>query len=181
MEQQTPQLQGLRCRRCRLAFSRTVIMPCAIEHYVQDSLAMTCPRCGAGSSEILLGLGLTMEEDRLRRQPGARLPLRAANWILQGETGLSSEAIHSHMTEDSSSDERPAPRDLDDLRRCILLMQHVPEWMDRIEEMRVHSEWSILAGRFKEACDAYLSESPNLDGPSPRAARILEDCLGDRP
>lgn len=63
--------------------------------------------------------------------------VRALFWALAGETGTSSKAIAKHMTGFSS--EQPfgfmPPSDSSDRRRCINLLELIPEWIARLQEM----------------------------------------------
>lgn len=63
--------------------------------------------------------------------------VRALFWALAGETGTSSKAIAKHMT--GFSAEQPfgfmPPSDRDDRRRCIRLLELIPEWLPRLKEM----------------------------------------------
>lgn len=62
---------------------------------------------------------------------------RAMFWALNGSTGMSSLAIAKHMT--ATATEQPdgfmPPSDADDRSRCIRLLQLVPEWIARLNEM----------------------------------------------
>ncbi len=172
-----PSLQGLRCRNCDTSFRRVVMYPIPIEELMDDVHSLQCPHCDANSKAITLGENLSLVEDKRRRQPGGSEAARAANWVLQGETGLSSLAIHAHMT-GQKAETMPAPHDLDDLRRCVLLLHHLPEWQSRMGEMTIYPAWEKLGARFMDAFKAYLEDSPNLDSPSPAAGEILEQTVG---
>lgn len=62
---------------------------------------------------------------------------RALFWALAGENGISSKAIAKHMT--GISAEQPfgfsPPSDADDRRRCIRLLELIPEWITKLPEM----------------------------------------------
>lgn len=78
------------------------------------------------------------------------LSAEAVKWLASGERGMSSEAIFERMTGmpvGSSFGGRRgwAPADPDDLRRCLLLLDAVPEWKTRIAEMAdVNRHWRAL-------------------------------------
>lgn len=63
---------------------------------------------------------------------------RALFWALAGKTGTSSKAIASHMTGFAS--EQPfgfmPPADASDRLRCIRLLELIPEWLPRLDEMK---------------------------------------------
>jgi hypothetical protein len=59
---------------------------------------------------------------------------RALFWALSDDTGVSSEAIAKHMTGTSKSRIQP-PSDRADRGRCIRLLELIPEWIPRLNEM----------------------------------------------
>lgn len=59
---------------------------------------------------------------------------RALFWALHGSTGSSSKSIAQHMAT-GISDGMP-PSDADDRSRCIRLLQLVPDWLPRLDEMK---------------------------------------------
>lgn len=170
-------LQGHRCKKCGGHFRRTIITPQPIEQFFADVKAAHCPLCGAGVKSLLMGEGLTLQEDARIRQPGARIELRAANWRLQGEIGQSALAIHDFMT-GQAEPVTSHPHDLDDLRRCVLILHHVPEWVARMPEMAAIPGWEKLAPEFKRVMETYLAECPNLDGSAPVASKLFGDLIG---
>lgn len=173
-----PTLQGHRCKSCGGHFKRTVILPQSVDDFIADMQSTTCPLCGAGVKSLSMGEHLSLIEDSRIRQPGSSERVRAANWVLQGEIGQSALSIHRHMTGADSPGGWPRPRDLDDLRRCILLMHHVPEWRGRIHEMHIHEEWAKLSEAFHDLERSYLDESPDLHGPAPMTARAFANTIG---
>jgi hypothetical protein len=69
---------------------------------------------------------------------GKTVTERALFWALAGSTGTSSKAIAKHFTGFSS--EQPfgfmPPSDRDDRSRCIKLLELIPEWLPRLNEMK---------------------------------------------
>lgn len=63
---------------------------------------------------------------------------RALFWALHGSTGSSSKSIAQHMAT-GLSDGMP-PSDADDRRRCIRLLELVPEWLPRLDELKKYDE-----------------------------------------
>ncbi len=59
---------------------------------------------------------------------------RAWFWALSGDTGISSEAIAKHMANGPKTRMMP-PSDADDRRRCIRLLELIPEWIPRLKEL----------------------------------------------
>lgn len=84
---------------------------------------------------------------------------RAAAWILNGRVGQSSRAIYCQMTGAVDARGYNYPLDPDDLNRCLLLLDLIPEWAPRMAEMSVHGkEWAGLAGRWDELTALFLDE-----------------------
>lgn len=76
---------------------------------------------------------------------------RAHFWWTQGERGMSSETIYAVMTSEGIPVRRSHPYDPDDFRRCYLLLKQIPEWRQRMAEMRpVSKAWSNLVDHWDE-------------------------------
>lgn len=79
---------------------------------------------------------------------------RAITWIARGDRGLPSSAIWHHMMEvpyDGGAERRHYPNRLDDFTRCVLLLDLIPEWRERLREMRAYSPgWAGLIARWPE-------------------------------
>lgn len=94
------------------------------------------------------------------------LPEGAVKWLNSGEQGLSSQSIFTklsglNITGHWSRWGLQAPGDPDDLRRCILLLDMVPEWRSRLFEMAVVSdEWAIAARHWTELEELFDKECP---------------------
>lgn len=78
-------------------------------------------------------------------------------WLLSDDTGASSKAIASHMALGKS--DGSFPWDPSDIGRCFRLLEAVPEWKGRIEEMGVYSKiWALLADQWQEIYNCMESE-----------------------
>lgn len=120
-------------------------------------------------------------------------------WLACGERGLSSEAIFTHTTGMEARDvyyrnRFEHPLDPDDLRRCVRLLEAVPECRDHFNRMAECSQsWAELVkvwGKLVESLDA---EAPGWRdgerGNAPKTydmmqvatakARELEDAQSD--
>ena len=83
----------------------------------------------------------------------------AAAWLRDGFVGSSSRAIHDHML-GLGNGSLDHPHDPDDLNRCLLLLELIPEWTPRMPEMSaVSTEWSALADRWSEITACFLAEA----------------------
>ena len=169
-----PILEGVRCRACDRPFKRTIVRPLEMTEAVADMLAARCPRCGSASLSV--GEGRTLADDLPHRQPGAPESTRAANWLLQGETGSSSRAVHALMTGSVPAPSGP-PSDLDDVRRCALLIGHVPEWRGRLHETATLPGWERVGPTLDAIVATYEDEAPGMSGRAPRAGALLEEAL----
>jgi len=65
---------------------------------------------------------------------GSAVEGRALFWALAGDTGISSEALAAHMSGNANTRMMP-PSDSDDRGRCIRLLELIPEWLPRLNEM----------------------------------------------
>lgn len=81
------------------------------------------------------------------------------NWFATGRVGASSRAIAQKMMGLGSAPERSHPRDPDDLNRCLLLLEAVPEIRDHMDEVAELSEtWAKLVERWDEVEQCFLDE-----------------------
>ncbi|OGB61449.1 MAG: hypothetical protein A2Y94_13805 [Caldithrix sp. RBG_13_44_9] len=91
---------------------------------------------------------------------------KAANdWLLNGERGISSEAIFSHLTGINILGGRwfsDHPSDPSDFRRCQLLLEAVPEFKIRFPEMATRSKvWEFLVQKWDEILISLEEELPS--------------------
>lgn len=93
--------------------------------------------------------------------PGAEKTVeeRAVAWIRDGRVGMSSRAIHDHMLGLKAKEGYSYPHDPDDLNRCLLLLDLIPEWKSRMHEMAQRGkQWAGLAARWDEITQCFLDE-----------------------
>lgn len=107
---------------------------------------------------------------------------RISGWIINGRVGASSTAIWARMTGTQQADGYAHPLDCDDLNRCILLLDLIPEWRPRMSEMAACSpEWAALAEVWDGLTDTFLAEA-GLDWSKSKTApgthEILKAALG---
>lgn len=108
--------------------------------------------------EALEKAGCPLGYDTGLDRPGT-VEQRASNWIVNGQVGMSSRAIYCHMM--GLADKRGfcTPLDPDDLNRCLLLLDLIPEWKPRMHEMAVHGhEWAGLAMAWDHIERTFLQE-----------------------
>ena len=110
----------------------------------------------------------------------------AAAWLVNGERGMSSEAIFTKLTGISLRDGSATghPHDPDDLRRCRMLLISVYEFEGRIGEMaEVSKPWAALVARWDELCATMDAEAPNWwvrGGSAPKTYALMRDILAIR-
>lgn len=66
---------------------------------------------------------------------GKTIYYRALFWALSGDTGVSSEALACHMLAYPQRRFNSPPSDADDRGRCIRLLELIPEWIPRLQEL----------------------------------------------
>ncbi len=107
------------------------------------------------------------------------------HWAIWGEQGLSSQAIFRHLTKlkipgvrPPRDGEEPAyPRDVNDLGRCIRLLEEVPELQGRIGEMaEVSQRWKALAAVWND-----LVEAHRVDPELGHLRDLLDKALASKP
>lgn len=76
---------------------------------------------------------------------------RAARWAAGSDTGASSKAMLSVMLGDRPKTSFCYPHDGGDLGRCIGLLDAVPEYRERLDEMKIiGAEWAALIDHWAE-------------------------------
>ena len=88
----------------------------------------------------------------------------AQQWLETGERGISSEAIFSHLTGLNISGRwgslSDTPSDPADLRRCMLLLDAVPEFAKQFNRMKTRSEpWRWLVENWDMLTEMFISEA----------------------
>lgn len=61
---------------------------------------------------------------------------RVLFWALSGDTGISSETIAAYFTGNPARRFTGAPSDAADRGRCIRLLELIPEWIPRLNELK---------------------------------------------
>ena len=172
----TYQITGMRCRACDKPFKSELEVDVPIERYVASMRSVRCPSCHG--NDLLMGMGLTLSEDRAMRMEGGTVQERVEDWLKNGETGLSSEYVVAHMTGTPATPSHP--HDYDDLRRVILLLDRIPEWSDRMVELGAVPGWAGIGPRWKEIVTAVLAADPEACSPT-EAADLLQGIYGKDP
>jgi hypothetical protein len=66
---------------------------------------------------------------------GVSIADRAAYWGSSDDTGISSKALLRHMMYMPENGYSMPPSDADDRGRCIRLLELIPEWIPRLQEL----------------------------------------------
>ena len=88
-------------------------------------------------------------------------------WISEGEVGTSSRTIWTAMMGGASGPracgfEYDTPKDPDDFRRCLLLLQLFPEWRHRLSEVaQIFPKYKPMVDRWNEMEALWREESPS--------------------
>jgi hypothetical protein len=85
----------------------------------------------------------------------------AKQWLAHGHRGLSSEAIFSKMTGMALSRlwQNQHPCDPADFKRCMDLLDMVPEFANRMQEMKeVSEQWAAVVDHWDELVQLYYDE-----------------------
>jgi len=84
------------------------------------------------------------------------------NWLATGETGISSKAIAFKMAGiENDCKWNTIPHDPDDFKRCLKLVNLIPEIRQRLDEMRsVSIKWNVLIENWKQVEDSFMDEVP---------------------
>jgi hypothetical protein len=95
------------------------------------------------------------------------MPTSACLWLASGETGLSSEAmfwrfVQIYGVRDLRVHPKDHPYDPDDLKRCRLLLEQVPEFAAFLPAMAdMSSTWKRLVDHWDELCSLMDAECPD--------------------
>lgn len=101
-------------------------------------MSKICDRIYTGNSfyttHMIDGIGICPSCNQPAACHGKPVEFRVMFWALHGSTGTSSLSIAQHMATGVS--EGMPPSDADDRNRCIKLLELVPEWLLRLDELR---------------------------------------------
>ncbi len=143
----------------------------------------------AGKPEDLARLREAPETVRKAGAIAARLPAtlsaEAMRWAVHGEQGLSSQTLFRALAGvgvPGAREEISNPHDISDVRRCLLLIEQVPEFQGRLAEMAALSpEWGVLAEIWDRLAATIGDEAPGWRGhrwSAPRSAAMISEALG---
>lgn len=84
------------------------------------------------------------------------------NWLANGERGTSSDTLFTHLTGITAiRGYQSHPLDLDDFRRCELLLRQVPGLREKLHHARqISPVWARLVQHWDEIVNTLESEIP---------------------
>jgi len=92
-------------------------------------------------------------------------------WLLSGDTGVSSKTICAVMTGSAKADSfgPDVPHDPSDFGRCYRLLQHFPEWRARLPEVAAaYPIWGPMVDAWDDLTTLYEVEKQNKSGKAPK-------------
>lgn len=108
---------------------------------------------------------------------------KVLRWIATGRVGSSSKAMA--MTACGLPSDKDYPGDPDDLNRCLLMLQAVPEVRDHFDKIAALSPmWHRLIGRWAEIEASFLEEAGlnwSKANSAPKTYKLMQDAIGEDP
>jgi len=148
-----------RCGDCGALFNVPSPSGLPLKLALSSMTTLDCPKCE--SYNVHLGQTRTWEEDQalMRCSLTAPVDMRAVDWRRTGEYGPAANAIYRFMTS-GKTDRKDVPTDVGELCRCLLLLRRIPEWTDRMGEMRVVSrQWKQFANAWPDLTRLFNKET----------------------
>jgi hypothetical protein len=113
-----------------------------------------------GPADRCDALAEKLRAERLRANPQVD---NLGRWLMVGERGMSSEAIVMNLRPGLAvgrrRDKLAHPHDPDDLKRCLMLLEDVPELVPDFPRMReVSPVWAALVDHWDELRATFLQE-----------------------
>jgi hypothetical protein len=128
-------------------------------------------RCPNGHHRKFLRMGPT---------PKPTADGEAMAWLHNGDTGTSSETIWSVMTGHPVRC-HDIPYDPSDFGRCYRLLQVMPSWRLRMQEVAdAHVNWQPFVDAWEELTTLYELELKSPDGMAPRTYARMRQLRGVR-
>lgn len=110
-----------------------------------------------GPPELCESLAEKLRAERLRANPQAD---NLGRWLMVGERGQSSNSIAANLRALPGLKQTAHPNDPDDLKRCLMLLEDVPELVPDFPRMRdVSPVWAALVDHWDELRTMFLAEA----------------------
>lgn len=138
----------------------------------------TCPNCGGYLANF--GHGLRECEQCGFFNGGKRMKDKILEWFGTGRVGASSRAMALCFA-GVDSPEKSYPHDPDDLNRCLLLLDAVPEAREHLWKLReISPVWNSLVSRWAELEKTFIAEAGLnwvKSSSAPRTSALMEEIL----
>ncbi len=108
------------------------------------------------------------------------MKLKILNWFATGHVGLSSKAMASAVAGIDNC-KKDHPSDPDDLNRCLLFLNSVPEAREHLDRVAALSDyWQALIARFDEIEETFLKEAGfdwSKSRRAPKTYKLMKEIL----
>lgn len=110
---------------------------------------------------------------------------KAMHWLVTCDTGLSSECLMATMLNGGPVDGKGwksyfHPHDPADLKRCVKLLDEVPEFRARLDLMKLVSVyWTILVENWDELEASLRQEMRDTPREAPKTYALMKALLND--
>lgn len=110
---------------------------------------------------------------------------KAMHWLVTCNTGLSSECLMATMLNGGPLDGRGwktyfHPHDPADLKRCVSLLDAVPEFRERLDLMKsVSASWSTLVDNWDELEASLRQEMRDTPREAPKTYALMKALLDE--
>lgn len=167
-EDEEEQKIGLRCKDCNHPFLGIILINAEINRSMKRLMQNKCPKCDG--KNLAMGLSLTLSEDRAIRNNYPADSNEKFNentlyneWLNNGEVGSSAKSLGEYML--FNTPPKNHPHDYDDLRRCILLLDRIPQWKPRMTELKIFDKWEKIANDWISLENKILKSDPEAKHP----------------
>lgn len=113
----------------------------------------------------------------------SQIQTKVLNWIATGRVGASSKAMA--MAACGLPNDGSYPHDPDDLNRCLLLLESVPDVRDHFEKIAALGVvWERLIGRWADIEASFLDEvglNWSKAQAAPKTYALMRDVKGEEP
>lgn len=113
----------------------------------------------------------------------SEIQTKVLNWIATGRVGASSKAMA--MAACGLPNDGSYPHDPDDLNRCLLLLEAVPDVRDHFDKIAALGVvWSRLIGRWADIEASFLDEvglNWNKAQDAPKTYALMREVIGEEP
>lgn len=104
----------------------------------EEKFTIQRPSPKAAGKSTAFKAAMAYLQDGLKPLETGSVRQRALEWALSGDTGISSETLCAYMSgvKKGGPFGSQAPSDAADRGRCIRLLKLIPEWVERLDELK---------------------------------------------